>query len=120
MNITNLIYLFLVPSTILSWHKRAEDLHIVTFNIRYDNPNDGINRWEARVPIVEKYLTLEAPDVIGMQEVVHGQVLDLQRILRDYGYVGTGRDDGKSGGEYTPVFYKKNKLELLDHSQFWL
>ena len=99
---------------------KAEDLHVVTFNIRYDNPNDGINRWEARIPLVEKYLIKESPDIIGMQEVVHRQILDLQRILPDYDYVGTGRNDGKADGEYTPIFYRKDKVNLLEHSQFWL
>jgi endonuclease/exonuclease/phosphatase family metal-dependent hydrolase len=95
-------------------------LHIVTFNIRYDNPNDGKNRWEARIPVVESYLTKEAPDIMGMQEVVHRQIVDLQDMLPEYDYVGTGREDGKEGGEYSPIFYRKENFNLIDHSQFWL
>jgi endonuclease/exonuclease/phosphatase family metal-dependent hydrolase len=97
-----------------------DELHVVTFNVRYDNSNDGENRWEMRVPIIKTYFTKETPDIIGMQEVKHNQILDLQKILPEYDYVGTGRDDGKQGGEYTPVFYKKDEFLLLDNSQFWL
>ncbi|GEO19620.1 endonuclease [Cyclobacterium qasimii] len=95
-------------------------MKIVSFNIRYDNPEDGINRWQARIPIVKSYLTSEKPDIIGMQEVLHSQTLDLQEMLSDYAFVGTGRNDNKTAGEYAPIFYNKNKFKLIDHSQFWL
>jgi len=101
-------------------NKQKDELHVVTFNVRFDNPNDGSNRWEMRVPIIESYFAKEKPDIIGMQEVKHNQILDLLKILPGYDYVGTGRDDGKQGGEYTPVFYKKDKFQLLENSQFWL
>jgi len=100
--------------------KQKDELHVVTFNVRYDNPNDGENRWEMRVPIIESYFAKENPGIIGMQEVKHNQILDLLKILPEYDYVGTGRDDGKQGGEHTPIFYKKDKFELLENSQFWL
>lgn len=96
------------------------ELQVMTFNVRYDNPADGPNRWENRLPVIKFYFTEEEPDIIGMQEVLNNQLLDLSNILSGYEYVGTGRNDGKQAGEYTPVFYKKDKLNLLDNSQFWL
>ncbi len=96
------------------------ELNVMTFNVRYDNPGDGSNRWENRLPVIKSYFAEETPDVIGMQEVLHNQVIDLLNILSGYGYVGAGRNDGKQGGEYTPVFYRKEKLKLLENSQFWL
>ncbi|HLU90191.1 MAG TPA: endonuclease/exonuclease/phosphatase family protein [Cyclobacteriaceae bacterium] len=120
MNLSYLIPLFLYLSPASDWKKEVDDLHVVTFNIRYANPGDGINRWEARVPIVEKYLTGDAPDIIGMQEAEYEQVLDVQRMLSGYAYLGTGRDDGKTGGEFTPIFYKKDRLALIEQGQCWL
>ncbi len=99
---------------------QTDQLHLVTFNIRYDNPNDGDNRWANRIPIVENYFREEAPDIIGMQEVLNNQLLDLQQMLPDYGYVGTGRDDGNTAGEYSPIFWREDRFDLIDHSQFWL
>ncbi|MEX2568659.1 MAG: endonuclease/exonuclease/phosphatase family protein [Cyclobacteriaceae bacterium] len=116
----SLKYLLFLFVLFMGCDSKDGSLHIITFNIRYDNPNDGINRWDARIPIVESYLTSTKPDIIGMQEVVHNQILDLQDMLEDYAYVGTGREDGKKAGEYSPIFYKKDKLNLIDHSQFWL
>ena len=92
----------------------------MTFNVRMDTPADGENRWEARIPIVKSYMDTVAPDIAGMQEVLHHQLVDLQNIMPGYSYVGTGRDDGKQGGEYSPVFYRDNRFTLKDHSQFWL
>lgn len=121
MNFLPVIFLFLSLSTgYNSKEASKKDLHVVTFNVRYDNPNDGQNRWEMRVPVIESYFAKEKPDIIGMQEVKHNQILDLQKILPGYDYVGNGRDDGKQGGEYTPIFYKKDEFLLLDNSQFWL
>jgi len=112
--------LFFFIAVSFGCNSAKEELHVVTFNIRYDNPRDGINRWEARIPIVEAYFTSEAPDIIGMQEVLHSQLLDFQEMLPGYSYVGTGRDDGKQGGEYSPIFFRNDVFNLVDHSQFWL
>lgn len=121
MNFLSIIFLILSMSNGCSIKEDSKkDLQVVTFNVRYDNPNDGPNRWGNRIPIIESYFVKEKPDIIGMQEVKHNQILDLQKILPEYDYVGTGRDDGKQGGEHTPIFYKKDIFTLLDNSQFWL
>ncbi|MFP4365889.1 MAG: endonuclease/exonuclease/phosphatase family protein [Bacteroidales bacterium] len=96
------------------------ELSIMTFNIRYDNPADGQNQWQNRVPLVRAYLDSVAPDIAGMQEVVHHQLIDLQDMLPGYSYIGTGRDDGKTKGEYSPLFFKEDRFILRDNSQFWL
>ena len=33
---------------------------------------------------------------------------------------GVGRDDGKNQGEYSAIFYDKNKLEVVKSGTFWL
>ena len=96
------------------------ELTIMSFNVRFDNPNDGINAWPNRIPLVEKYMKEEMPDIVGMQENLHHQNEDLLRIMPGYAYVGTGRDDGDKDGEFSPIFYRTDVFELLDHSQFWL
>jgi endonuclease/exonuclease/phosphatase family metal-dependent hydrolase len=96
------------------------ELTLMTFNIRLDLAADGENRWENRVPIVAAYMDSVAPDIAGMQEVLHHQLLDLLDMMPGYSYVGTGRDDGSTGGEYSPVFFREDRFILRDHSQFWL
>jgi endonuclease/exonuclease/phosphatase family metal-dependent hydrolase len=92
----------------------------MTFNIRYDNPDDGENRWENRRDIAVRTIVEESPDLLGMQEVLHHQLVQLDTLLPWYDYVGVGRDDGKTGGEYVPIFYKMNRLELKKWGTFWL
>lgn len=95
-------------------------IKVMTFNVRFDNPGDGVNAWPNRIPIVEKYMNEEMPDIVGMQENLHHQNQDLLQIMPGYAYVGTGRDDGKEGGEFSPIFYRKEVFELLEDAQFWL
>ena len=55
-----------------------------------------------------------------MQEVLHNQLEDLKAGLPGFSEVGVGRDDGKTAGEYAPLFFRADKFELLDSNTFWL
>lgn len=100
--------------------EKSHELKVMTFNIRFDNPADGINAWPNRLPLVRDYLTSEFPDIMGVQEALHHQVIDLEKMLPGYAWVGTGRDDGCQGGEFSPLFFNQKVFELLNHGQFWL
>jgi endonuclease/exonuclease/phosphatase family metal-dependent hydrolase len=93
---------------------------VMTFNIRYDNPYDGINRWDNRKQMVSGAILNDDIDLAGLQEVLVKQMNDLESLLPDYGHTGVGREDGKLKGEATPVFYKLTRFELLDNGTFWL
>jgi len=95
-------------------------LEVVSYNIRYDNSQDGENQWDIRKETLASYLLKSSPDIIGMQEVLNNQLADLSNFLKDYEYVGVGREDGKTKGEYSPIFYRKSKLKVLMSSTFWL
>ena len=91
-----------------------------TFNIRYDNPYDSLNSWTYRKDTVANFIKAQNLDIVGMQEVLHHQLEDLKARLPEYAEVGVGREDGKTQGEYAPLFYKKDRFELLDNNTFWL
>ena len=95
-------------------------LEVVSYNIRYDNSQDGENQWDIRKETLASYLLKSSPDIIGMQEVLNNQLADLSNLLKEYKYVGVGREDGKTKGEYSPIFYRKSKLKVLMSSTFWL
>jgi endonuclease/exonuclease/phosphatase family metal-dependent hydrolase len=92
----------------------------MTYNIRYATERDGINSWENRKEWVFEQLNETKPDVFGIQEGLHHQVAYLDSALTDYAYVGVGRDDGATGGEYTALFYQTETLSVLEHDTFWL
>ncbi len=112
----------IILSILLTAHLQAQDhqIKVMSFNVRFDNPADGKNAWEYRLPVIKDYMEQEAPDIIGMQESLHHQNLDLLQIIPPYQYVGTGRDDGKESGEFSPIFFRTDRFTLIDHSQFWL
>ena len=95
-------------------------LRIATFNIRYDNPDDGPNRWDVRKYSVAALIRAQAWDIVGMQEVLHRQLADLLERLPAYRYVGVGREDGKTQGEYAPILYDTTCVRMLESSTFWL
>lgn len=100
----------------------SQDLTVASFNIRTDTQKDVAqgDGWKQRCPQVCRIVLSRDFDVFGAQEVRHNQLVDMCNALPEYNYVGVGRDDGKSGGEYSPVFYKKERFELLDSGTFWL
>jgi endonuclease/exonuclease/phosphatase family metal-dependent hydrolase len=64
----------------------------------------------------------EKPDVFGVQEALHGQAADLWASLPDYEFFGVGRDDGKMAGEYSGIFYQRDRFtpDKEDCGTFWL
>lgn len=97
----------------------APTLDLMSFNVRYDNPDDDPN-WDARVGPILTMLGERRPDVIGTQEALHHQVLDLAAGLPDHAWVGVGRDDGVTAGEFAAVFYRSSEFRLVDDGTFWL
>ena len=97
------------------------DFKVMTFNIRYDNPADSLDGWKNRVENVAQAMLYYDADVIGTQEVLHNQFVDLkQRIGDTYAVIGLGRDDGVAMGEYAALWYKRSRFELCDSGHFWL
>lgn len=95
-------------------------LKVMTFNIRLNVSSDGQNAWPNRTGIVESMCKQYMPDIIGMQEVLPGQLADLKNILPEYTNVGVGREDGKEKGEFCPLFFKSSSFELIRHGDFGL
>ncbi len=110
----------LIFMTLGACSQNNTEIKVMTFNIRYDNSADGINAWPNRIGLVGDYLREESPDIVGFQEALHHQVLDLEKMMPGYARVGTGRDDGLEGGEYSPVFFREDVFDLVNHGQFWL
>lgn len=98
----------------------AQDLNVMTFNIRLALDIDKENAWQHRRNDVLKLLNYYGMDVLGVQEAVPQQMTDLKNGLEDYDYVGVGRDDGQNKGEYSAIFFNTEKLTVLQSGTFWL
>ncbi|MBN8714991.1 MAG: endonuclease/exonuclease/phosphatase family protein [Xanthomonadales bacterium] len=93
-------------------------LRIMTFNVRV--PVDhGMNAWANRRALMVQVIEAAHPDILGTQELTEDQGEYLAAHLPGYAWFGQGRDGG-SKGEHMGVFYRTDRLEVLDSGDFWL
>lgn len=96
-------------------------LSLATLNLRYENPDEtGWRAWPNRIDRVLGSIRAMDPDVLGIQESLHGQSADLRASLPDYDFHGIGREDGKRRGEYTALLFRRDRFEPQDGGTFWL
>ena len=95
-------------------------LTVLTYNIRYDNPDDGPDRWELRRNALAAEVAARKPAIIGFQEVLANQLAFLESRLGTYRRIGVGRDDGASKGEFSPIFFDTTLFQLVSGQTFWL
>lgn len=98
----------------------AQSFTIATFNLRFDNPRDTGNLWVDRAPVVANLIRFHDFDVFGTQEGQFHQLNDVSKALPQYSRYGVGRTDGKEGGEFSAIYYKKDRFRLLKSGDFWL
>ncbi|HPT20487.1 MAG TPA: endonuclease/exonuclease/phosphatase family protein [Bacteroidales bacterium] len=97
-----------------------DEVKVLTLNLRYDNPGDSANAWPHRTSIVCDFIKEQKPDIFGMQEVLSHQYDQLDSALTEYCSIGEGRNDGARSGEMNPVFFKKDRFDLIRTITFWL
>ncbi|MBL0199830.1 MAG: endonuclease/exonuclease/phosphatase family protein [Chitinophagaceae bacterium] len=100
--------------------KAQTEVKVMSYNIRLDVKSDGENWWEKRKDKVAGLVNYYEADFVGLQEVVHNQLLYLKDSLTGYNFIGVGRDDGKEAGEYSCIFYNKDRYTVVEQSTFWL
>lgn len=99
--------------------KEENAMRIMSFNIRCANV--GNDTWEDRIDIVTQSIIDGNPDSVGVQEATPEWMETLNKTLGEkYSYVGVGRDDGDNEGEYSAIFYLKDKYNVVDSGTFWL
>ena len=95
-------------------------IRAMSFNIRYATESDGEHAWSHRRDLAASVIRYHAPDVVGVQEALLEQLNDLTERLPEYEWIGVGRDDGKSGGEFSAILYRPDQLKLVESNTFWL
>lgn len=107
---------------LISFCLQAETMVVATFNIRNANGGDSIsgNGWGQRYPYIAQLVQFHGFEIFGTQEGKYHQLQDLKAAMPGYDYIGVGRDDGKQAGEFSAIFYKTDRFEVLEHGDFWL
>ncbi|WP_143884853.1 endonuclease/exonuclease/phosphatase family protein [Chryseobacterium binzhouense] len=98
----------------------SQNLKVMSFNIRLNLDSDKENSWTNRKQDAIDLLNYYQPDYFGVQEALPEQMKDIKNGMQNYEYVGVGRDDGKEKGEFSALFYDKEKLQVLKSGTFWL
>lgn len=123
--VTAILSLFYTPTPVTQVNPAAlpeaaktQDVTVMSYNvyIKGSGEKSPENRTDEVVANIRKY----SPDSFGLQEADEGWMERLPAELTEYAYVGIGRNSDKGGGEASPVFYKKDKYELVDSGTFWL
>lgn len=96
----------------------AQNIKVLSYNLRNSHANDGDHSWPYRKDKVAEIM--KRADLIGCQEVLHDMLVDLEKRMPDYDHVGVGRNNGKKKGEYAPIFFRKDRFELIETKTFWL
>jgi endonuclease/exonuclease/phosphatase family metal-dependent hydrolase len=92
----------------------------MSYNIRYDITTSNASPWTERHSAISSQIKRFEVDIIGMQEVLVHQREQLLLDLPGFASVGVGRDDGINTGEFSPIFYKKERFQILISGTFWL
>lgn len=93
-------------------------MKVMTFNVLCHGceGHDWFDRQDDVIATVRNYM----PDIFGLQEAHLDWMKAFRNNMPEYDYVGVGRDDGKEDGEFSPVFYKKDKFDFVEGNTFWI
>ena len=94
-------------------------LRMMTYNIRFDNPADGVHAWPNRKELVASVIRFHKADIIGVQEALEYQIQDLMELLPGYDWVGVGRNED-GGGEFSAILYRSSVVAVKAAQTFWL
>jgi endonuclease/exonuclease/phosphatase family metal-dependent hydrolase len=110
----------LIALVLLTISVNSQTVKFLTYNLRFDNPADGANAWTNRRAWLCEQVKQANPDVFGIQEGLISQIKYLDSVFSDYRHTGVGREDGKTKGEFSALFFNAKKIRILKQSTFWL
>jgi len=118
--------IFIVTSVLQNCTKAEapvkEKIRVMSYNIKFDDKNDKVNGWGQRKERVLNLLTFYEPDFVGTQEGLLHQLEYLASGLPSMAWIGVGRTDGRSEGEFSAILYNTEDYELVadSDSTIWL
>ena len=94
-------------------------MRVMTFNLRFENDQDGTNAWAYRRGLVVELIERYAPAILGTQEGRLSQLDYLESRLPDYRMHAPARvlDDTC---QYPTLFFRRDQIRILEGSEFWL
>jgi endonuclease/exonuclease/phosphatase family metal-dependent hydrolase len=91
----------------------------MTFNIRYDDDDDGPHAWRHRRDLVLDVIRSHDPDLLGLQEPTIEQWHTIAAALPGHS-IFPAAGDPAGDGERHGGFFRTARFESLDSGLFWL
>lgn len=111
--------MLLLAATVNAQRKPDNYINVMSYNIRYNNTNDGENAWPNRKDQVKALVRFHDADILCVQEALALQVDQLLENT-DFEMAGVGRTDGKREGEFSAIYFDKKRFVKKDGGTFWL
>ena len=114
---------------LLSVTATADPFKVMCFNVRvdfeYGAPSSGVNAWISttgnhRRDLVTSVINDYDPDILGVQEPFNHQVNDIDNGIQGYEFYGVGRNNGRTFGEYSGIYYRDSRFTQVTQGTFWL
>lgn len=112
--------LFFLALLLFSSWMQSQEIKVMSYNLRVDFGGDGANNWELRRDLLAGQIGFYAPDFIGTQEGKYHQLEFIRACLPDYEYIGISRDNSKTDGEFSAIFYNAKRFKAIAGDTFWL
>jgi endonuclease/exonuclease/phosphatase family metal-dependent hydrolase len=119
MRVAGLLALALAAITLPGVSHAQETLTVMSFNVRLPVASDGAHSWDKRRALAVATIERESPDLIGTQELWAVQGNYIVDRLPAYGWFGGDRRGGHAD-EHMGIFYRRDRLELIEVGDFWL
>jgi len=97
----------------------TKDMKVSSFNLRMHTEKDGINSFLNRCEFLLEGIKEIDADIFGFQEVTPLMAECLKSGMKEYSFVGVGREADFTG-EHTYIAFKSGKFDLLSCDTFWL
>jgi len=99
--------------------KKSAPINVITYNIRLNVASDGINAWPNRKDNVKALVKFHDADILCVQEALPEQ-FDALLENSNFDVIGVGREDGKRKGEFSAVYFDKDRFTKKEGGTFWL
>ena len=96
-------------------------IKVGTSNVKCPAPWDKTveNHWTYRSPFLFDLWRAQRPDLLGLQEPVAEYMDEIAAAFPEWDFAGVGREGGRKG-EFSPVFWRRDRFERLRDGTFWL
>ena len=94
-------------------------LKLVTFNLKRTILRRDKRNFANRVAAIQEFFAQQQPDLVGTQELTIQDLHRAEEALPQYRWIGLGRRGGHRS-EFSAIFYRPDRLRLLDQGTFWL